>query len=328
MNLTDQEKKLVYSFVSKFNVASASNVLEFGKEVENRINMINNEVFNKTKDKDTTRIEELIKIITNELLKTNPKQKKVPWYKLLFGLEEETIEKPNYNLMIDSISSLVGELKSHIITLQKDLQLIELLKENSVEYLHELDMYLLCGELILRKANQEALNAKNNKDELLYNDLMNAINNFEKRIYDLKLMRQITVQSMPQMNLIRDNNYLLIDRINYLINSTIPLWKNQIIIMMSSESAKRNTEITSEVSNMMNQLLSDNATGLLEMSQSTKDELKNGNISSKTLAETTKMIISSLDEISKINKSISEKEDSRNDNQDQVEDETKTMELK
>lgn len=319
MDLTDNEKKLVYSFVNKFRIASASNILEFGKNIENRINMINSEVFNKTKNRDTTSIEELIKTISNELVKVNSIQKKVPWYKKLFGLEEKSTEKPDYNLMIDIISSLIGELKKHIIALQKDLHLIELLKENSVEYLHVLDMYLLCGELILKKANKEAIIAKNNKDELLYNDLMNAINNFEKRLYDLRLIRQITVQSIPQINMIRDNNYLLIDKINYLINSTIPLWKNQIIIIMSSENAKRSTEISSEISNMMNQILSENASGLLEMSQSTKEELKNGTVTSRTLIETSKMIIASLDEINKISQSLEQTSEDDINNEENLE---------
>ena len=300
MQFNENERKLINTYVKDFSIANASNILEFGRIIESKISIINDVVLNKTKSKETSRIEELIKTITNEILKINQTQKKLPWYKKLLGYTEEETEKPNYDLMIDCIDNLIIELRKSTITIQKDLQLIELLNSNSTEYLHELDMYLLSGDLILKKANNDAINAKNKKDELLYNDLMNAISNFEKRLHDLRLMRQITVQSIPQMNMVRDNNYFLIDRINYLINTTIPLWKSQILIIMSTENAEKSSELSREVSMKINEVLTNNSSGLIEMSQRARDELKNGSVSEKTLVETSKLIISSLSEISNI----------------------------
>lgn len=300
MQFNENERKLINTYVKDFSIANASNILEFGRIIESKISIINDIVLNKTKSKETSRIEELIKTITNEILKINQTQKKLPWYKKLLGYTEEETEKPNYDLMIDCIDNLIIELRKSTITIQKDLQLIELLNSNSTEYLHELDMYLLSGDLILKKANNDAIDAKNKKDELLYNDLMNAISNFEKRLHDLRLMRQITVQSIPQMNMVRDNNYFLIDRINYLINTTIPLWKSQILIIMSTENAEKSSELSREVSMKINEVLTNNSSGLIEMSQRARDELKNGSVSEKTLVETSKLIISSLSEISNI----------------------------
>ena len=300
MQFNENERKLINTYVKDFSIANASNILEFGRIIESKISIINDIVLNKTKSKETSRIEELIKTITNEILKINQTQKKLPWYKKLLGYTEEETEKPNYDLMIDCIDNLIVELRKSTITIQKDLQLIELLNANSTEYLHELDMYLLSGDLILKKANNDAINAKNKKDELLYNDLMNAISNFEKRLHDLRLMRQITVQSIPQMNMVRDNNYFLIDRINYLINTTIPLWKSQILIIMSTENAEKSSELSREVSMKINEVLTNNSSGIIEMSQRARDELKNGSVSEKTLVETSKLIISSLSEISNI----------------------------
>lgn len=300
MQFNENERKLINTYVKDFSIANASNILEFGRIIESKISIINDVVLNKTKSKETSRIEELFKTITNEILKINQTQKKLPWYKKLLGYTEEETEKPNYDLMIDCIDNLIVELRKSTITIQKDLQLIELLNANSTEYLHELDMYLLSGDLILKKANNDAINAKNKKDELLYNDLMNAISNFEKRLHDLRLMRQITVQSIPQMNMVRDNNYFLIDRINYLINTTIPLWKSQILIIMSTENAEKSSELSREVSMKINEVLTNNSSGLIEMSQRARDELKNGSVSEKTLVETSKLIISSLSEISNI----------------------------
>lgn len=300
MQFNENERKLINTYVKDFSIANASNILEFGRIIESKISIINDVVLNKTKSKETSRIEELIKTITNEILKINQTQKKLPWYKKLLGYTEEETEKPNYDLMIDCIDNLIIELRKSTITIQKDLQLIELLNSNSTEYLHELDMYLLSGDLILKKANNDAIDAKNKKDELLYNDLMNAISNFEKRLHDLRLMRQITVQSIPQMNMVRDNNYFLIDRINYLINTTIPLWKSQILIIMSTENAEKSSELSREVSMKINEVLTNNSSGLIEMSQRARDELKNGSVSEKTLVETSKLIISSLSEISNI----------------------------
>ena len=300
MELSNKKKLYLDTFINNFSIKKRENILEFGKIIENRISSINSVVFSKSMKQNNNEIEKTISDIINEINKMNSNNKKTPWYRRLFKTKE-MVEKPDYSLILKSIDILVIELKKHMLTLQKDLNMIKLLDENNSEYLHEIDMYLLAGKLVLEKANDEAFKLKSENKDLEYNDYVNSINNFEKRLHDLELARMICIQLHPQINLVENNNYLIIDRINFLINSTIPLLKSEILIMINNEKGEEFAKTSKEVSELMNQILLSNSESLKGMREKVKEELKNGDVTSLSLLETTKLITASLNEITSIN---------------------------
>lgn len=310
LELNENEKKYLETFIESFNIRSTSSVLEFASIVEDRINSVNEIITKNSRNKDNSEIELLVSNIIEEINKINTTPKKSSWFKRLFGSVEEEI-KPNYDLMLSCIDKLSIELKKHIITLQKDSQLISLLGDNNKEYIHELDMYLLAGSLIIEKYKKEAEKFKNDNNEFEYNDCINAINNLEKRLNDLKLTRMVCIQNGPQINLILNINYLLIDKINFLINTTIPLWKSEILMLINNEKGKIFANKNKEIQELMNKILLDNSNSLIEMSNDVKKELKEGEISHKGLLETTKLVTKSLEEINNLNRSDNKEEEAK-----------------
>ena len=202
---------------------------------------------------------------------------------------------------------LQEELEKHLIILYKDLQFIELLRNNNDEYLRELNMYLIAGKYILDKSYKEREEIKD--DPMKLNDYNLAIDRFEKKMYDLELTRTMTIQMIPQLNLMRDNTYSLIDKINTIIKTTITLCKNQIIILMNQQSQKKMIDEQNEISKLLNNTLEDNSIGLSEMSKDLKVQLIKGQVSDLTLQKTATDLLSIVSELSKDESKEEEKEE-------------------
>ena len=300
-----EELSRIKKFSETFSIINASSVLDYGKVVQDKLTTLSSSILNKSKEKDTDEINSIIQDILSELNQMNRKKEKKSFFSF-FNKQDDTQSKEiNYNRILDSIEVLEEKLKEYIITLNTDLQLIELLKDSNEEYLRELNMYLLAGNLIIERNKAERESVKD--DELQYVDYGEAIDRFEKKIYALELTRTIGVQMGPEITLMRDNIYNLINKIYTLINLTIPLCKNQIVILLSQRRQKDIMTEQNEISVLLNEALQDNAEGLSEMSQDLSNELKQGIISEQTLEQTLNSLLNSINEIS--NQKVEEKQE-------------------
>lgn len=292
---TNEEKRKMIEFSKSFVITNASNVIEFGKIVQNRLSTLSDTVLNMTKEKDVDNITLIINDIMKELNKMNKKNEKRSFIDFFTKPNNDQTNEINYTSILNNIELLQIELQKHLFVLNKDLQFIELLKINNKEFLRELDMYLITGKLILEKSNNDKETLKD--DRVKFNDYVQAIDRFEKRLYDLELTRTMTLQMNPQINLMRDNTYALIDRINSIIKVTIPLCKNQIIILISQQEHKDMVQEQNEISKLLNEALKDNSSGLSEMTKDLRNQLNKGTISDLTLQATTNTLLTMVNDI-------------------------------
>lgn len=292
---TNEEKRKMIEFSKSFVITNASNVIEFGKIVQNRLSTLSDTVLNMTKEKDVDNITLIINDIMKELNKMNKKNEKRSFIDFFTKPNNDQTNEINYTSILNNIELLQIELQKHLFVLNKDLQFIELLKINNKEFLRELDMYLITGKLILKKSNNDKETLKD--DRVKFNDYVQAIDRFEKRLYDLELTRTMTLQMDPQINLMRDNTYALIDRINSIIKVTIPLCKNQIIILISQQEHKDMVQEQNEISKLLNEALKDNSSGLSEMTKDLRNQLNKGTISDLTLQATTNTLLTMVNDI-------------------------------
>lgn len=292
---TNEEKRKMIEFSKSFVITNASNVIEFGKIVQNRLSTLSDTVLNMTKEKDVDNITLIINDIMKELNKMNKKNEKRSFIDFFTKPNNDQTNEINYTSILNNIELLQIELQKHLFVLNKDLQFIELLKINNKEFLRELDMYLITGKLILKKSNNDKETLKD--DRVKFNDYVQAIDRFEKRLYDLELTRTMTLQMNPQINLMRDNTYALIDRINSIIKVTIPLCKNQIIILISQQEHKDMVQEQNEISKLLNEALKDNSSGLSEMTKDLRNQLNKGTISDLTLQATTNTLLTMVNDI-------------------------------
>ena len=199
-------------------------------------------------------------------------------------------------------------MEDHQVTLLKDAAMLDKMYDLNLNYFKELSMYILAGKqklaqartvelpALLRKAEQSSLP----EDTQAANDYASMCERFEKKIYDLELTRTISMQMAPQIRLIQSNDTAMSEKIQSTLVNTIPLWKSQMVIAIglnhSSEAARAQREVT----DMTNALLKKNAETLKTATIETARESERGIVDIETLTATNQTLISTLDEVLKI----------------------------
>jgi uncharacterized protein YaaN involved in tellurite resistance len=166
-------------------------------------------------------------------------------------------------------------------------------------------MYIIAGkkklqevrETELPKLVKKAQDSGLPEDAQAANDLSQACDRFEKKLYDLELTRQISIQMAPQIRLIQNNDTLMTQKIQSTLVNTIPLWKNQIVLALGISHSKEALEAEREVTNMTNDLLKKNAETLHQATVETAKESERGIVDLETLQHTNQELIATLDEV-------------------------------
>lgn len=214
----------------------------------------------------------------------------------------------------EKVSSQIEKMENHLqqaqAQLSKDIQTLESLFERNKEYFQALKIYILAGEEKLKELKEKALPAfekiAQESQEILdkqkLSDFKNKLNRFEKRIHDLKLTRTVTLQTIPQIRMIQNNNYELIHKIQSSILNTIPLWKNQIVISVSLFRQKMTVGLQKKISDTTNDILDKNSEMLKENSQSVAQESERGVVDLATLKKVNQDLIDTVQETLAIQK--------------------------
>ena len=197
----------------------------------------------------------------------------------------------------------------------KDVSLLDQLYERNQQNSKELSMYIIAGKKKLQEVRENELpkliaKAKETglpEDAQAANDLSQACDRFEKKIYDLELTRQVAVQMGPQIRLLQNNDTLMTEKIQSTIVNTIPLWKNQIVLALGISHSKEAMEAQREVTDMTNTLLKKNAETLHQATVDTAKESERGIVDLETLQHTNEQLISTLEEVQQIQKDGREK---------------------
>ena len=242
-----------------------------------------------------------------ELQGMNFSQEEKKGLKGLFKKTQQDLSsmKAQYDKASVNVDKIVEQLEQHEITLMKDIALMDKMYERNEEYMKELTMYILAGKLRIEQLRNEELPKYVQKanesglpeDAQAANDFANMIGRFEKKIHDLELTRQISVQMSPQIRLVQNNDSLMVEKIRSSINNTIPLWKNQMVLAMSMYHSDQAMKAQHEVTEVTNQLLEANAQALHQGSVTVAQEAERGIIDLETLKKTNEELIKTLKEV-------------------------------
>lgn len=216
--------------------------------------------------------------------------------------------KAKYEKVDGNINKICSMLESHQIQLLKDIAMLDKMYEINSVYFKELSMYILAGKKKLLKLKEEELPVLVNRakasglpeDAQATNDFMSLCNRFEKKIHDLELTRMISLQMAPQIRLVQNNDSLMAEKIQSTIVNTIPLWKSQIVLALGVAHSSDAVKVQNEVTNMTNELLRKNAETLKMSTIETAKESERGIVDIETLRMTNESLISTLDEVLRI----------------------------
>ncbi|MFA9396827.1 MAG: toxic anion resistance protein [Clostridiaceae bacterium] len=310
-NLTEEERKMVDQFVDKIEITNSNSILQYGVGTQKKISDFSETALNNVKTKNLGEVGDMLSNVVGELKNfeiSDGNEKKG-----FLGVFKKTKEKVSqmkrkYEKVEGNINEICTMLEEHQIQLLKDIAMLDKMYEINKVYFKELSMYILAGKKKLSKLEKEELPILVEKarisglpeDAQEINDFKSLCNRFEKKIHDLELTRMISLQMAPQIRLIQNNDSLMSEKIQSTIVNTIPLWKSQIVLALGVAHSKDAAKAQNEVTNMTNELLRKNAETLKMSTIETAKEAERGVIDIETLKNTNESLISTLDEVLRI----------------------------
>lgn len=306
--LSETERKAVNEFSEKIDITDSNIVLQYGAASQKNIAGFSENALNNVRTKDLGEVGQALSGLVAELKGFGQEEKKGVLGFFQKKKNDIMAMKLAYNKAEANVDKIVEVLEKHQITLLKDVAMLDQMFDLNTKYYKELTMYILAGKKKLEKTRADELEALRKKaaesgsqeDAQAYNDLANLCSRFEKKIHDLELTRMISIQMGPQTRLIQNNDALMIEKIQSSLVNTIPLWKSQMVLSLGLEHSRQATAAQSAVTNMTNQLLQKNADLLKMGTMETAREAERSVVDIQTLQHTNSQLISTLDEVMKI----------------------------
>lgn len=306
--LTEAERKMVDEFSQKIDITDSNLVLQYGAAAQKNVAAFSENALNNVKTKDLGEVGEALSSLVVELKNFGQPEKK--GFAGLFQKKKNELEamKASYSKAETNVDKIVKVLENHQVVLMKDIAMFDQMYDLNTKYYKELTMYIIAGKKrleYLRTHDLEELRKKAEttgaqEDAQAYNDFANLCTRFEKKLHDLELTRMISIQMGPQTRLLQNNDTQMLEKIQSSLVNTIPLWKSQMVLALGLEHGRQATAAQAAVTDMTNDLLKKNADMLKMGTIETAKEAERSVVSIETLQHTNQQLISTLDEVMKI----------------------------
>ena len=308
--LSPEEQKMVNDFAEKIDITNSQMVLQYGAASQKKLSDFSETALSRVKTKDMGETGELITNLISELQGFDATTEQP---KGIFGFFKKTsnsIEqlKTRYDSADKNVERIKAQLEDHQVTLMKDITMLDKMYELNLVYFKELTMYILAGKKKLAEVRANDLKAAQEKaqrtqlpeDAQAARDLAALCDRFEKKLYDLELPRNVSIQMGPQIRLIQSNDTMMAEKIQTTIVNTIPLWKNQMVLALGIAHSQQAMQAERAVTDATNELLKKNAATLKQGTIEIAKESERGIVDIETLQQTNKQLIETLDELNKI----------------------------
>ena len=306
--LNEAERKMVDDFAQKIDITDSNLVLQYGAAAQKNIASFSENALSNVRTKDLGQVGDALSQLVGELKTFGQPEKK--GLAGLFQKKRSELEamKASYAKAESNVDRIVKVLEEHQVTLMKDIAMFDQMYELNTKYYKELTMYIIAGKKRLEylrsndlvQLREKAAQSGTQEDAQACNDLANLLDRFEKKLHDLELTRMISVQMGPQTRLLQNNDTQMLEKIQSSLVNTIPLWKSQMVLALGLEHGRQATAAQTAVTNMTNDLLRQNADMLKMGTIETAKEAERSVVDIQTLQHTNEQLISTLDEVMKI----------------------------
>ena len=314
---TPEEQAEIDEFAQKIDVTDTNIVFSYGAAAQQNIAAFSDSALKKVQTKDLGEVGDMISGLVSELksFSTDTEEKKGLFGFLHKSQDKLTVLRARYSDAEVNVNKICEALEQHQIQLIKDVAMLDRLYDQNLAYFKELSMYIAAGKQALDDARATTLVELRDKavatglpeDAQAAKDYADKCDRFEKKIYDLELTRNISIQMAPQIRLIQSSNQLMAEKIQSSIVNTIPLWKSQMVLAMGIAHTQDAMEAQRAVTNLTNDLLRSNAEKLKMATVESAKEAERGIVDIETLTATNKMLIESMDEVLTIQREGREK---------------------
>ena len=310
--LTPAEKKAVDEFNKKIDVSDSTQVLQYGNAAQSKISDFSDSILKDVKTKSTGDTGDLLADLVGQIKSFDNSiggEHKGLFGKLFYNAKKEfdTI-LAKYSKIETNIDVIEKDLDKNKIQLLKDISTFDEMYQKNLEFFQEISLYIIAGDRKIEELKNEVLpelkkKAEETKDQLdiqAVQDMEAQINRFEKKLYDLKTTRIISIQMAPQIRLLQNNDAELVEKIQSSINNTIPLWKNQMVLALGITNAKKSLKEQQAVSKLTNEMLQKNSETLKQGTIDIAKESERAIVDIETLKKTNQDLIETLDSVIKI----------------------------
>ena len=307
--LSDEERAAVAAFANQIDLTNSNMILQYGAGTQKKMADFSETALEKVRTKDLGEVGELLSTVVGEL-KDFDEVEEEKGFLSIFKKSTNKLEKmkSKYAKAETNINQICEVLENHQVLLMKDIAVLDKMYDLNLTYFKELSMYIMAGKQKLEEVRAGKLQEMIQKaqvsglpeDAQAARDLDSMCTRFEKKIHDLELTRTISMQTAPQIRLVQSNDSLMVEKIQSTIVNTIPLWKSQMVLALGVEHSAQAAQAQREVTDMTNELLKRNAEKLKLATIETAKESERGIVEMETLKTTNQALISTLDEVMKI----------------------------
>ena len=308
--LTEAEKKAIEEFINKVDVTNPDHVLLFGADAQKKIADFSQTALDAVKTQETGEVGNMLVNLVAELKGFKKDTEEPKGLAKFFGKAEDKIVRmqARYNKVSVNVENIASSLEGYQAQLLKDVAMFDRLYDQNSDYFHQLTLYIIAGDKKLRQIRENELKELLDKaaasgdamDAQKANDLAAQCDRFEKKLYDLKLTRQVAIQMAPQIRLLQNNDSLLVERIQSTLSNTLPLWKSQMVLALGMHHSQEALKAQTAVTDMTNELLKQNAQALKVGTIQTAKEAERGIIDIETLIQTNQDLIDTINEVMEI----------------------------
>lgn len=313
--LSEEERQMAEKFAEQIDLTNSNMILQYGAGTQKKMADFSESALENVRTKDLGEVGNLLSGVVKELKSFDEEEEK--GFLVIFKKSSNklTAMKTKYAKAETNVNQICKVLESHQVQLMKDVALLDKMYELNLTYYKELTMYIVAGKKKLNEVRngelqdllQKAQATGLAEDAQAAKDLDSMCNRFEKKLHDLELTRQISMQTAPQIRLVQGNDTLMVEKIQSTIVNTIPLWKSQMVLGLGVEHSAQAAAAQREVTNMTNELLKKNAEKLKMATIDTVKESERGIVDIETLKQTNESLISTLDEVMHIQQEGREK---------------------
>ena len=333
--LTEQEKRAIDEFNSKIDVQDSTQVLQFGSQAQNKISQFSDSVLEDVKTKNLGEVGDLLSDLVGQIKSFDSEiayQNKGGISKL-FTSAKRQLDKiiAKYNKIDSNIDMIEKSLENHKLQMLKDINIFDTMYKKNLDYFKELSLYIIAGErkldelrnVTLPELQKIAAESGEQLDAQKVHDMEGIINRLEKKIYDLKTTRIISIQMAPQIRMIQNNEAELVEKIQGSLTNTIPLWKNQMVLALGINNAKQALGAQKAVTKLTNDMLNKNSEMLKQGSIDIAQESERAIVDVETLQKTNANIIETLDKVIEIHENGRQKRKEAEEQLEEIEKELK-----
>jgi uncharacterized protein YaaN involved in tellurite resistance len=306
------DKKQIQKRMAEIDISNTQTIVSFGARAQSGLQQISQSMLDGVRNKDVGPAGEALRnMVTSirgfEISELDTRSKRSFWEFITGGAAPFVKFMARYEKVEDQIDNITNELLEHEHVLMKDIRSLDNLYDRTLEFYNELGLYIAAGEAVIEALDATDIPAKEAavgqapEDQQVMaaqelRDIRSARDDLERRVHDLKLTRQVTMQSLPSIRLVQENDKSLVTKINSTLVNTIPLWESQLAQAITIQRSADAAKVVKEASDLTNELLKANAANLKTANKAIREEVERGVFDIEAIKIANRDLIATIEE--------------------------------